>query len=128
MRKWIIFLLPIVLLLASCEFSENFYNYPKSVDFPAEGGLKVISGDVTFSAFEIRDEEYNRVASICDLNDTINGNYDSAVGSFDWLTVNSRNKTFVIKADPNTTGEKRKLTITGWYGPKYADIVVRQNK
>ena len=45
----LIFALLIPMLFASCEFDETDLGFPDTVTFSAEGGEKVISGDVTFN-------------------------------------------------------------------------------
>lgn len=111
-----------VLMLASCEPWREQADFPRKIDFSAEGGEQVIAGDRQFTYIEI--DNYDGEG---------NSGQESESGEitcqYEWLTVECVHggNTLKITALPNESGSQRKLYIYAHSGPNYVSIKVKQD-
>lgn len=116
--KIFLYIMPLFIPIGSC-FREVQNGYPKCVEFSAEGGSQIISGDVSLGHVEILDGN-KTVAYSPPTSEPINISYE-------WLTLEKDkwDTSMVLTAKPNKTGKKRKLKIQGTncYEHTYISIV-----
>ena len=125
--KKLFFAVVLPLILLSCgKFEEEDFGYPKDVTFSSNGGEQVISVDDA--------EQFSHVV-IIDYNTAAEGMYitnddGSGYNELEWLRVETESRfstKLKIIAEPNTTGEKRKLWIELISAYKYHVIEVEQS-
>lgn len=124
--SWFAFLIVLSFLLASCGSSDN-YGYPYKVTFGKEGGTKICSGTSTCYTVEITDYNGNGESASIDVT---KGENDSVVTTYQWLTVTHKPSSgpyLKLTAQPNHTGKKRKLYVSGMVDDSFAEIKVVQN-
>ncbi|WP_028896563.1 BACON domain-containing protein [Prevotella sp. HUN102] len=112
------------LLLAACAPLDN-YGFPRIMKFGKEGGSKVCVGSESFGNISIHDYDGNGPGTITQ------GEYDTVIVTYDWLTVKYRYPQFTVThfkmtAQPNTTGRKRTLYVSVAVDDFSADIKVTQ--
>ena len=114
----------LLLLLVACGPTDN-YGYPSKINFGKEGGTKFCSGKLGISMIYINDYNGNGKAEISiDENDTI-------IAKYYWLTAKFKRLVgpeIKIIAEPNTTGKKRTLYVSGSIYDDDATIKVTQDK
>lgn len=124
MKKILIALTCVVLLFVSCDIYNN-YGYPSKVSFDSWGGVKIISGEDGLHTLEIAD--YNGIIANAP-GDSIT---DSLIVAHEWLTAKTKvfdqNYGLTIIAEPNTTGKRRTLYISGMVDNSFAEIKVTQS-
>ena len=123
MKKILMAVVSIVLLFTSCN-SFNNYGYPSKVTFDSWGGEKKVYGEDGLYTLDISD--FNGVLANA-IRDTI---ADSLIVTYDWLTAKTRVYDFgyglTIIAEPNTTGKKRSLYVSGMVDDSFAEIKITQ--
>lgn len=116
----------VVLLFSSCDrFVEDYYDFPKCVTFPAEGGSKVITGGTFCIGLYVYEGELPKI----DKTGYAIEHGDSWVASYEWLNAELTNPMgkLVITASPNDSKESRLLRIhTFTDATRYAIIKVIQ--
>lgn len=116
----------VVLLFSSCDrFVEDYYDFPKCVTFPAEGGTQTFTGGVDCPGFYIYEGELPEI----DKTEHAIEHGDSWVASYEWLNAELTNPMgkLVITASPNDSKESRLLRIhTFTDATRYAIIEVKQ--
>ena len=114
----------LLLLLVACGPTDN-YGYPSKINFGKEGGAKFCSGRLIVSSISINDYNGNGIAELTkDENDTI-------IAKYYWLTAKCKRlagSEIKIMAEPNTTGKKRTLYVSGSIFNDGPTIKVTQDK
>ena len=114
----------LLLLLVACGPTDN-YGYPSKINFGKEGGTKFCSGRLGMSNININDYNGNGESEIIiDENDTI-------IAKYYWLTAKFKRLVgpeIKIIAEPNTTGKKRTLYVSGSIFNDGPTIKVTQDK
>ncbi|MBF1577212.1 hypothetical protein [Hoylesella shahii] len=114
----------LLLLLVACGPTDN-YGYPSKINFGKEGGTKFCSGRLIVSSISINDYNGNGIAELTkDENDTI-------IAKYYWLTVKFKRLVgheIKIIAEPNKTGKKRTLYVSGSIYNDGPTIKVTQDK
>jgi len=115
------------ILVASCNVAHNS-GYPHKVHIGSDGGSIVVSGDGSLggdvSVYEFDDATEHSTPS---RNDTVY--QDSFCIRHKWMTVRwaYAAHSFVVEAEPNTTGKSRKMWIRlGLWPDDDADVTVIQ--
>ncbi|MBR6655741.1 MAG: BACON domain-containing protein [Alistipes sp.] len=109
-----------VFALSSCE--EDQWGYDNRVVFSAAGGDEDVDGDDSIHTLSIGNKEGDEKQAV-EVAGVMTVTYD-------WLTataIKGDNEIHLI-AQPNKTGEKRKLYVYGMIGNRVMDITVVQNK
>lgn len=109
-----------VFALSSCE--EDRWGWDNKVVFSAAGGEEDVDGDDAIHALSIGDGRGDEKGAV-EIGGVMTVTYD-------WLTattVKSGDEIHLI-AQPNKTGEKRKLYVYGMIRNRVMDITVVQNK
>lgn len=111
------------LICTSC-FKEVNLGFPSTVTFSSEGEPKTVTGDAAFTRADIHDYKTGEQGVVTEGED------GTWYNSYKWLKVEYKTHTeqLTIYAEPNTTGESRKLYIELYCGPKYHVITVVQDK
>jgi len=125
--KRIIFLLPVVLIaLAACNLDNS--GYPKKVRFSADGGTTWISGEYSATSPEIISHSGKTLATPEYRERKGDEEDDTFYVSYDWLTVKGgmHDNVMMLTAQPNTTGQRRKLRLTGMDFDEVYEIMVTQ--
>lgn len=116
----------IVLLFSSCDrFVEDYYDFPKCVTIPAEGGSKVLTGGTNCFGFYIYEGELPEIGKTARALE----HGDSLIASYGWINAELTNPKgkLVITASPNDSKESRLLRIhTFTDATRYAIIEVIQ--
>lgn len=110
------------MLLVSCEFEEADLGFPKTVNFTKEGGVKVISGEQSFTYANIHNYKNGDQGSIQESE-------TGEVFVYQWLKVqyhDVNNSELTIYAEPNETGKSRELHIEIHSGTEYQTVKVKQ--
>ena len=109
-----------VFALNSCE--EDQWGYDNRVVFSAAGGDEDVDGDDSIYTLSIGNKAGDEKQAV-EISGVMTVTYD-------WLTataIKGDNEIHLI-AQPNKTGEKRKLYVYGMIGNRVMDITVVQNK
>ncbi len=111
-----------VLMVASCEFEEVDFGYPKTVTFLKDGGEKVVTGATRFTDAHIHDYKSGDDGNGVHREDGVE------CETYKWLKIEYVYNSTELKiiAEPNTTGKSRKLHIELYSGPEYHVIKVEQ--
>ena len=109
-----------VFALRSCE--EDQWGYDNRVVFSAAGGDEDVDGNDSIHTLSIgnKDGDEKQAVEVAGVMTV----------TYDWLTataIKGDNEIHLI-AQPNKTGEKRKLYVYGMIGNRVMDITVVQNK
>lgn len=118
--KTLILIIPFFLL--SCYYDKDNNGYPDSVEFPPEGGVKIVYGARALVGVEIEEgAEDSKFETFWD-------DKDSVVVKYHWLTVVGKYQENSIKiiAEHTDISKKRSLRITGFLGDEFAEIDVIQ--
>ena len=114
----------LLLLLVACGRLDN-YGYPSKVSLGREGGTVICSGKEGF--YDITIDDYNGYGE----TKLSKGENDTIIATYYWLTVKYRrsfNNDMKIIAEPNKTGKKRTLYVSGSIYDDDATIKVTQDK
>ena len=110
----------VLLLFISCEFENVDMGYPKTIEFPKEGGEQIVYGNYgTLKGL------YIRVGSKTMAFSTIVDEVE--IVQYDWLTVKSQegSSALIFTAEPSTQESSRKLLFEGYSGRYYTSITVK---
>lgn len=100
----------VVLLFSSCDrFEEYYYDFPKQIVFPAEGGTQTFTGGVDCPGFYIYEGELPEIGK----TERALEHGDSLIASYGWINARLTNPKgkLVITASPNDSKESRLLRI-----------------
>ena len=108
-----------IFTLSSCE--EDRWGYDNKILFSAKGGTTEVDGDDAIHTLSIG--EYNGEEK------TAQGEAIMVV-NYDWLTASALkgSNNILLVAEPNNTGKKRKLYVSGMVRDRVMDITVIQDK
>lgn len=116
----------VVLLFSSCDrFEEYYYDFPKQIVFPAEGGTQTFAGGVDCPGFYIYEGELPEIGK----TEHAIEHGDSWAASYGWINAELTNPKgkLVITASPNDSKESRLLRIHAFTdATRYAIIEVIQ--
>lgn len=125
-KLFIISLLCILPLLCTSCFKETDLGFPDTVSFSSEGGVKTVTGKTDYTHAVIVDYKTGEQGEVEETEDGTSYNI------YRWLKVEYKeytgnNRELKIYAEPNTTGQSRKLHVEIYSGPEYEAIEINQN-